>query len=368
MNEWQRIWNDDGSISRYNPVKTTAYALSLFYRLIIGFRNWLYDQKILKETKLPCTVISIGNITVGGTGKTPCVIMLAKMLKENGFKPAVLSRGYKSKSKLPVNIVSDGKDMLLTSEDAGDEPFLLAQSLKGIPVITGSRRTLTGQVAINNYGVNVLICDDAFQHRQIFRDINLVLLDSKSPMGNGHLLPRGHLRESPSALGRASAFIMTRTEDMTKTNKHIEILARTNNIPIFQSQHKPKDIVKGDYGVHLPLEALNGKKICAFSGIAQPDSFQKTILAEGARILSFDIFPDHYEYNRNDILKIHNNFLKSGADFLITTEKDAMRLHSFPEFLETLYLLRIEMEIVPDTKSFENFILEKLKNRLNTEG
>ena len=163
-------------------------------------------------------MISVGNITVGGTGKTPCVIMLAQMLQKNGFQPAVLSRGYGGKSVKPVNIVSDGHKILLESEISGDEAFLIAQSLKGIPVITGSKRIVTGQAAINQFGTNVLICDDAFQHRQIFRDIDLVLLDSQNQPGNDHILPRGRLREPIAGLRRASAFVITRTEEAQQTN------------------------------------------------------------------------------------------------------------------------------------------------------
>src|SRR5271157_2738293 len=195
MIDWQRIWDDDGITGWYSPVKIIAYVISFFYRLIINFRNWLYDHKILKEVTLPCPVISVGNITVGGTGKTPCVIMLAQMLQENGFKPAVISRGYGGRNINPANIVSDGHKILLDSEIAGDEPSLIAHVLKGIPVITGAKRIVTGQAAIDRFGVNVLICDDAMQHRQIFRDVNLVLLDSQNLKGSNHILPLGRLRE-----------------------------------------------------------------------------------------------------------------------------------------------------------------------------
>ena len=247
MINWQRIWDDDGNTSCYSPVKIIASVLSFFYLCIINFRNWLYDHKILKETILPCPVISVGNITVGGTGKTPCVIMLAQMLQENGFKPAILSRGYGGKSINPVNIVSDGHKILLDSEIAGDEPFLIAHVLKGIPVITGAKRIVAGKTAIDQFGVNVLICDDAMQHRQIFRDINLVLLDSHNLQGNNHILPRGRLREPITELRRASAIVLTRTNEAQQTNDKIEKLIQTENIPIFRSIHKPKDIVKGDY-------------------------------------------------------------------------------------------------------------------------
>ena len=368
MINWQRIWDDDGITGWYSPVKIIAYVISFFYRLIINFRNWLYDHKILKEVTLPCPVISVGNITVGGTGKTPCVIMLAQMLQENGFKPAILSRGYGGKSIHPVNIVSDGHKILLDSETAGDEPFLIAQVLKGVPVITGAKRIVTGETVINQFGANVLICDDAMQHRKIFRDINLVLLDSQSLRVNNHILPRGRLREPITELKRASAFVLTRTDESQQTNNTIEKLVQNENIPIFMSIHKPKDMVKGDYSAQWPISILAGKKVCAFCGIAKPDSFKKTLLDAGAQVLSFDIFSDHHRYNKNELEKIKTRFIDCRADFLISTQKDGTRLQELPEYLTMIYILRIELEIIPSGESFKKFILGRLaaaqKNKL----
>ena len=361
MIDWQRIWNDDGNTGWYSPVKIVAYFLSFHYRLIISFRNWLYDHKILKETVLPCPVISVGNITVGGTGKTPCVILLAQMLKENGFKPAILSRGYGGKSIHPVNIVSNGNMVLLDSKTAGDEPFLMAHALKGIPVITGAKRIVTGKTAIDKFEADVLICDDAMQHRQIFRDINLVLLDNQILQGSHHMLPRGMLREPITGLGRASAFIMTRTNERQQANNTIEKLVQNENIPVFMSIHKPKDMVKGDYSAHWPMTILAGKKVCAFCGIAKPDSFKKTLSVAGAQVLLFDTFPDHHRYNKNELEKIKIQFIDCRADYLVTTEKDAVRLQNYPAFLKILSVLRIEMKIIPNAQSFEKFIIDKIK-------
>jgi tetraacyldisaccharide 4'-kinase len=355
---WQRIWNDDGASRRYAPARTILYPLSLLYRLIINLRNWLYNHNIFQQIKLTCPVISVGNITVGGTGKTPCVIWLARMLQEQGFRPAVLSRGYGGKSSGPVNIVSDGKDILASSAMAGDEPYLMARTLQNIPVITGPKRVLTGKTAIDKFGADVLICDDAFQHRQIFRDINLVLLDSRAPLGNGHLLPRGALREPPTALRRADAFILTRSNEVVEK---ISTFDEIKNIPVFRSSHQPVDVVSGDYGRLLPLAELKGKKVCAFVGIARPDSFKKVIKATGAQIISFDIFPDHYHYSPQELENIRHNFLRTNADLLLTTEKDGMRLQEFPEFLNDIYLLRIELEMISNGDSLQKFILEKLR-------
>ncbi len=357
---WQRIWNDDGANYRFSPAKTLLHVLSLPYRLIINLRNWLYDHKLFREVKLPCPVISVGNITVGGTGKTPCVIWLGRMLQQQGFKPAVLSRGYGSKNSRPVTIVADGNNILTSSAIAGDEPYLIARSLPGIPVITGPKRIFTGKTAIDKFGANVLICDDAFQHRQIFRDINIVLLDSQAPLGNGHMLPRGSLREPLASLSRGNIFILTRTNEAVKTDTFIAKFAEDANIPVFGCSHRPVDVVKGDYSVQLPLAELKGKKVYAFAGIAKPDSFKKAINATGAQLVAFDIFPDHHRFSPKELKTVRHNFLKSNADFLVTTEKDGMRLQEFTEFLNDIYLLRIELAIVPDENSLKNFILGKL--------
>ncbi len=360
MINWQRIWDDDEASSRYRPARTIASVLSLPYCLIINFRNWLYDQKILPAVKLPCPVISVGNITVGGTGKTPCVIMLARMLQKNGFQPAVLSRGYGGKSSKSVNIVSDGKTILLNADAVGDEPLLIARSLQDIPVITGARRIQTGRTAIDQFGVNVLICDDAFQHRQIFRDVDIVLLDGEKPLGNGHLLPRGELRESADGLYRASCFILTRADEKHFLNHDIAEIARTSNIPIFRAVHQFKEMIKQNESFHRPLGELQGKKVCAFCGIAKPDSFKKMLLTTRADILSFNTFPDHYSYSHYDLEDLKNRYISLRADYLVTTEKDAMRLQHYPEFLKMICVLYMEMEIIPLRESFENFIVQRL--------
>jgi len=360
MINWQRIWDDDGNTGCYRPVKVIASILSFFYLGVINFRNWLYDHKIFKEVKLSCPVISVGNITVGGTGKTPCVIMLARMLQANGFKPAIISRGYGGSPVNSVNIVSDGKNILLDSATAGDEPYLIARELKNIPVITGAKRIVTGKTAIDQFKADVLICDDAMQHRQIFRDINLVLLDNRSLCGKDHILPMGRLREPMKEICRADAIVLTRTDETAQTDKKIGELIKTKEIPVFKSIHQPKDIINADFSEQQPVSLLAGKKVCAFCGIAKPDSFNKTLSSAGAQILSFDIFPDHHRYNKSELEKIQTGFVDCRADYLVTTEKDAARLQSDPEFLKMLSILRVEMEIKPSVQLFEKFIMKQI--------
>jgi len=361
MTDWQRIWNDEDSIHRFSPTRALLYLSSLIYRLIVDLRNRLYDRQILKSVRMSCPVISVGNITVGGTGKTPCVIGLARMLQQNGFKCAVISRGFGGKNPQPVNIVSDGNSVLLGAESAGDEPLLIARSLPGIPIITGAKRKFTGRTAIDRFGSDVLICDDAFQHRQIIRDIDIVLLDAEKPLGNGYLLPRGPLREPKDSLQRADCIILTRSEGTEPLHPNVAGIVSKAGIPVFRAVHQFKELIRPG-GNHLTEQnVLKGKKVCAFCGIAQPASFKKLLIEAGSEVISFMEFPDHYSYDRKDLEALKNHFLKFHADYWITTEKDAMRLEAHPEFLKTVCILRVEMEIKPSEPSFEDFILKRLK-------
>ena len=365
MIDWKRIWHDDDSIRRFSPTRAILYLASLLYRLIVYLRNQLYDRQIFPSVKLSCPVISVGNITVGGTGKTPCVIGLAKILQQHGYQPAVISRGYGGKNPQPINMVSDRRGILLGADIAGDEPLLIARSLPGIPVITGAKRKLTGQAAIDQFGVNVLICDDAFQHRQIFRDIDIVLLDAEKPLGNGHLLPRGELREPAGSLKRAGCLMLTRADKTGPLNPDIARIAGASGIPVFRAAHRFVELIRPEENLPLPPDVLRGKKVCAFCGIAKPASFKKLLREAEAEILSFVDFPDHYAYDRQDLEGLIKHFEAQGADYWITTEKDAMRLSGYPEFLKRLCVLRMEMEIMPARPSFEGFILERLAVLVN---
>jgi len=360
MIDWQRIWNDDDTARRFSPTRAILFLFSLLYRLIVHLRNRLYDRRILKPVQLSCPVISVGNITAGGTGKTPCVIGLARLLQEKGFQPAVLSRGYGGKSPKPVNIVSDGKSILLGVQDAGDEPLLIARSLPGTPVLTGAKRKLTGQAAIDQFGADVLICDDAFQHRQIFRDIDIVLLDAEKPLGNGHLLPRGPLREPAGNLCRAHCIILTRADKTTPLNQDVARITGASHIPFFRAAHRFQEMIGPETNLRLQPGGLRGKTVCAFCGIARPESFNHLLNEAGADVLSFIPFPDHYAYDRFDLEELKKHFLTQSADYWVTTEKDAMRLADHPDFLKMIWILRMEMVIEDSLPSFETVMVERL--------
>jgi tetraacyldisaccharide 4'-kinase len=353
----QAIWYEDNAAS--TPLTLLLSVLSFVYRSVITIRNQMYNQGILKQEKLSCKVISVGNITVGGTGKTPTVIMLANLLKERGYRPAVLSRGYGGNARTPVNIVSDGSNILMGHIEAGDEPVLIAQSVKGIPVLTGPKRTLTGRFAIEKMDADILVLDDAFQHRRIFRDIDIVILNREKPFGNGFLLPRGPLREPPISLKRAHIQIWKDNTYDARFPKYYEQGTGTFS-PTLSEYLKPKNIVRGGTRESLPLEYISGKKVCAIAGIGSPDNFKETIESLGANLVSFLIFPDHYRYTPEDIAEIREQATASDAECILTTEKDGIRLAGFPDFLKDIFILRVEMEVLPSREEFATLLLDRL--------
>ncbi len=338
----QRLWNDDERKPGDDFLRMVLRALSIPYAGVVFCRNMLFDRGVLRQKKLSCPVISVGNMTVGGTGKTPTVIAIARLLQQKNRHPAVLSRGYGGKSTQPVQVVSDGVHTLLSWHDAGDEPALIADSLPGIPVITGPGRYLTGKAAIEKFGADVLILDDALQHRQLHRDVDIVLIDGKRPLGNGFMLPRGPLREGLPSLRRANMLVRTGL-----SNDITPLPGGGFSLPSFRGVHKPEGIVSGKSGHVMPVVTLRGQKIMAFAGIGYPETFRKGLSGLGAEIVAYRDFPDHHPYSESDIDELRRLAAQSGATMLLTTEKDGVRLTDFPEFLAETSFLRISMEIDP---------------------
>ncbi len=325
------------------------------YTLAVRVRAWLYDHAFLPQFPLGCQVISVGNVTAGGTGKTPIVEILARTLTEEGRKVAILSRGYRSKKRAVTEtqprVVSDGRHVLLDSEMGGDEPYMLARNLPGVVVLVDKDRVKSGRYAIANFGCDVLVLDDGFQYRRLRHTHEIVLVDSTNPFSNGHLLPRGTLRE-PAAHIRRADFIF-----ITKSNGDTGILrARLKKLnpraEITECRHSPK-YFKNAYGAEeLQLEALKGKKVVALSGIASPQSFEASIMKMGATILSRERFSDHYRYRPQEIINIINNADELGADYILTTEKDAVRLPHLENPKVPVFYMRMEIEILD---GYENF-------------
>jgi tetraacyldisaccharide 4'-kinase len=342
-----------------NPVLSfVLLILSWFYGLGHRLRLNLYKIGILKTKALPVPVISIGNITVGGTGKTPAVIMIAELLKETGKKVAVLSRGYKGKAAGEINVVSDGNKILMKPIESGDEPYMIASRLKGVPVITGADRYKTGMYAVEKFGAEVILLDDGYQHVQLKRILNILLLDSNSPFGNGYILPRGTLREPASYIDRTDVIIFTKSELRTP-NPELQTL---KDIPICKSRYISEGFFDMNNSRTINLNEVKGKRVFAFCGIASPDSFKNSLKEAGIDIKGFISFEDHYQFTKEDIEGLINKAGDSGAEVLITTEKDAVRLLEFEPIPFPVWIFKIKMEIFDGKEMFFSKIKEAIAN------
>jgi len=359
--------------NRFSFLKSLLFILSLFYGGLVNFRSKAYDRGIIKSKKLPCKVISIGNITVGGTGKTPMTIYVAELVQKLGYVVAVISRGYKGELEKTGGIVSNGKTVLMGPEKAGDEPFMLAGRLKNIPVIVGKDRFEAGMQAVKNFNPDVIVLDDAFQHLKLKRDINLVLLDAKRPFGIYLLLPRGTLREPLTSLSRSDAFILTRTdiasgsaESFTGINKYISfrsVYRTTHTLYIHKvvDGYKDKTCIDVSKKLSFDINILKGKKVLAFSGIAQNEDFKKSIEKISCNIKGFVGYPDHHSYSDIDLSYLLQSSMAKNVDFILTTEKDYVRIAHKIEWPIKLVVIGIKISFGKDENSFKTFISGRLK-------
>jgi tetraacyldisaccharide 4'-kinase len=337
--------------------------LSFFYGLAVRVRLYLYARGIFRARSLPCKVVSVGNITLGGTGKTPLVCLLAEMIQARGHRVAILSRGYKGNFRGPFALVADGEKILMDARQAGDEPYLLAEKLRGVPVIVGRERWSSGKYAVEQFQSEILILDDGFQHLPLKRDLNLLLIDSSSPFGNGCLFPRGALREPLGQLSRADAIILTKvgqSANIKYLKRKLEKILEGHPL-FFQVDYAPGEIWLYEKKESLPLESLKGKKILAFSGLAKPDSFQKTLFGLGAEIVEFQTFPDHYWYDQKDAAKLWARAEELGVNALVTTEKDLVRMKGLTPGGPPLWTVSIR-HFFPqkDQSQFEEFLFSRL--------
>lgn len=356
---FRRIWYDGGTGPVLTILRLLLAPLSVLYGLFISARNRRFDLGEIKPHRLPCRVVSVGNLSVGGTGKTPLVIEVARMLQARGYRVVVLSRGYGGTSQEPVNLVSNGTKLFMNQQEAGDEPILIAKAAPGVPVLTGSRRVDTGNWAVKNLDADVLILDDGFQHRQLARDIDIVLLNAVSPFGNGRLLPAGPLREPPAALKRADILVLTGAREDFAVFR-LPAVSDEIQTPIFGCCYRPRNLLQGIQETVFPLALVNGKKVCAFAGIGNPAAFEKTLRSLGADVAAFIPFPDHHRYGEQDIALIEKKARRCGAQMIVTTEKDKIKLERFEAYFNNVYILRIELDFASGREAFERVLLEKL--------
>jgi tetraacyldisaccharide 4'-kinase len=316
------------------------WPFSLLYGSIMQIRNWLYDNGLLKQHQLNCTVISVGNIRVGGTGKTPTVLCLAEFLRARGLMVGLLSRGYGRTSEGPV-WVSDGRDVLVGPEGAGDEPLLMARALD-VPVLVDSNRVRGGRMMLERYDLDVIILDDAFQHRRLYRTMDIVTMAGNREMGNGWCLPAGPLREFQRNLRRADVVWINQTVPHVKGHE-----TRTDEIV---ARYEPDSIVDGS-GRVLPV-TLSGKRVLAFCGLASPERFRNTLEQLGAVVHSLMSFPDHHRYQDRDLDRLEQQFRESDCEWLITTEKDWVKISNGRELATHWRCLRVRLvPIDPDQVS-----------------
>jgi len=358
--------------SRFFSVEFFLLIASVFYGVIVRIRNALYGLRIFKQKRLQCKVISIGNIAVGGTGKTPMTICLAEKLTTLGYKVVVISRGYKGKFEKKGGIISNGKEMLTGPDFSGDEPFLMAAKLKNIPVVVGQNRYDAGLLAIKNFSPDVIILDDAFQHIKLFRDIDLLLLDSRRPFGNFHLIPRGILREPAASIKRADSLILTKSSiDDTEIPNEIKSISRGYQVFIAYNTYYYYKINKDDkieWTASFNNESSNnysslaGKKAVVFSGIAWNEDFRKTVEDFKCNVLNFFGFPDHYRYSDNDMENIMLSVKNLGAEIVITTEKDYARMGEKFRFPVELIVVGVKL-CLKDDHLFNSFIRSRLGNK-----
>lgn len=348
--------------------------LSHVFSLIAQLRVFLYKNRILKSRSLGCLVVVVGNLTVGGTGKTPVVEKFARNLTARGRKVAILSRGYKSKPEqfykrffrwlthgkpTPPKVVSDGENVLLDSEVSGDEPFMLATNLPGVVVLVDKDRVKAGRYAIEKFGVDTLILDDGFQYLKLKGRLNLLLIDKTNPFGNGYLLPRGNLREPIKHLRRASYVFLTKSDGIPNPEIEATIRKYHPNVEIIECAHKPQYLRAFKNSSDLiPVTGLQGKRLAAFSGIAVPESFERFLLNLGAHLVVKEQFVDHHRFTQEELEFFFAKALAEGAELIVTTEKDAVRLPNSLQSPIPLYFLRLEIDILKGDHDFEKAISE----------
>lgn len=329
------------------------YLLSFPYGWVVRARSSLYSLGLLKKRRLPSPVISVGNITVGGTGKTPLVMALAKGLMERGIPTAILSRGYRRK-KAAGPIVSDGRKVILSPEESGDEPFLMASALKNIPVLVGKDRFKNGELALSRFPLRGFLLDDGFQHLPLHRDLNILLIDSNIGFGDGHLLPRGILREPLAQLQRADFFLLTKVKEPQACASLENKLHQVHpSAPVFHSYYDPSGLTGPD-GKFEPLHALQGKGVLAISGIADPAYFSSLLRGCGMEVVEEVIFPDHHHYTSQDLISIKGKV--RNKTWMVTTEKDMVKLKSLDFDFPRLLALQIDMKILEEEEFYKKIM------------
>lgn len=350
---------------------------SYLYEFGVSFKLYLYKAGFVKQEKLDCCVISIGNITVGGTGKTPTAQKLAMQIKEMGYRVVILNRGYRSHWNRNIGVVSNGEKIFMTAHEAGDEAYLMAKTLPGIPVIIGKNRAVTGKYAVEKMNAEVIIMDDGFQHWRLHRNLDIVLVDTLNMFGNGCVLPRGVLREPLENLARGDLFILTKTDQSSKLSQMQlrKAISKYNaSAPIVESVHNPKNFVeiaewyKGITNHVKTLDEMRNQNVMVFSAIGNPSSFEQTLSSIGVNILEAVRYPDHHDYGMLEMQYISERADSLNAVAMIATSKDAVKIPTefiYSERKIPLYILNMEICITEGDEQCNAKVVEAIEKELN---
>jgi tetraacyldisaccharide 4'-kinase len=335
-----RAWQTDGTAAGVLGIAEGGY------HGLLRTRDWLYARGVLKSQWLGVPVVSIGNLTVGGTGKTPAVELAVRTLRELGHRPAILSRGYGRRGG-GIHVVADATSIRLDADAAGDEPFLLARQLPGVPIVVGANRHDAGREAVERFGASVVVLDDGFQHRTLMKDLDIVMVRARAPWGNGRLLPAGPLREPLAALARAHLLVVTSARDAADIAEPAAA-ARVHapGVPIVTARHVPTACWETTAMRELGVNAVHGLKLFAFAGIGAPDGFRDTLAEAGALDAGFMRFPDHHWYTRDDLTALERRAHAASAVGLVTTEKDWVRLRRSAAPGMPLYVLAVRLVLL----------------------
>ena len=329
------------------------FFLSLVYGVLVRLRTGAYAAGLFRTKRLPCRVISVGNITLGGTGKTPTVINIAGLMQQHGRRPLVLSRGYGRKDESATTVVSDGASLFLDTAAGGDEPSLIANRLARVPVVVGSDRFRAGTFAVGSFHPGCIILDDGYQHIRLERDLNIALIDASDPFGRGMLFPAGILREPLSALKRADVIVITKAQEGDVASLK-ETIRRHTTARIFTARYAPRDLVDAASSEIRPLTALNGASVFAFAGIARPESLASLLGSLGAVVKGTAWYQDHHPYTKSELARVFQSAADSRATMVVTTEKDSVRLKGMAP--ESVWALRIDLEVL-EKASWEKVLL-----------
>ena len=352
------------------------YVFSLIYEQLVNLKLTMYRWGWAKKERLGCYVISLGNVTVGGTGKTPTAQHLAREISDMGYRVAILNRGYRAKWRGEVGIVSDGRTLKMDAETAGDEAFMLAKHLPNVPVLIGAQRAVTGRYAIEHFGAEVAILDDGYQHWQLERDMDILLVDAVNVFGNGYLLPRGTLREPLSHIDRADVCLMTKVDQAAPgAIAHIWETFRSYNQDglILESIHQPRQFVRlSDWYEDIaaggvPVTEMEGKKVLAVSAIGNPASFEQTLADLGIEMVESMRYPDHHDYGERDMAEVLYRAETLGVEAIVITEKDAVKVPGDvvrAKWRIPMYVISVEVTLQKGREEFFQELKRQLAEKL----